>query len=333
MLFWANAHGAFVVGLLLLLAYAAGETLRLLLRQPRALSRPQLRTLYLVAAAGAAATLLNPRGLGLYGYVGTLVGNETIQGLVTEWQPPDPRTIAGGAFALGLLALLACFGLGRRRPTITDVLLVCGLGWMALSSARHVVWFGIVAMPIAAQALAAPRSPLAAPARRAVFAPMNAVVALLLLLPVVVVQPWIKTALPLPEPYQALFAELPGAPQLFSSDTPVAAAEHLRSQPCPGHLFSELGYSSYFIWALPTPAQVFVDPRFELFPDQVWQDYITISQGRDLAALQARYQIACVALDKIYQPRLATAIASDPSWVRTFPNSGQESRSEVWRRR
>jgi hypothetical protein len=151
---WANVHGAFVVGLLLLGAYVAGETLRALLRSPRALGGAALRRLYLVAAASCVAVLLNPEGVGIFGYVRALLGNATIQELISEWQPPTPRSLAGGAFYLGVLAMLAAFALGRRRPSITDVLLVCGLCWMGFTSGRHVVWFALIALPVVAECLA-----------------------------------------------------------------------------------------------------------------------------------------------------------------------------------
>jgi hypothetical protein len=334
MLFWVNVHGAFVVGLLLVAAYTAGETLRRLLRQPRALGWERLRPLYLAAGATLLATLANPLGPGIFGYVRKLLGDAAIQELINEWQPPTPRTLAGGAFYLALLALLAAFAFARRRPSISDVLLACGLGWMAFGSGRHVVWFGIVVMPILAQSLAVPRAPLIGRSNRTpgrvAATGANAVLALGLVGVVLLVQPWFKAVLPLPAPYQALFAAVPGAPGLFSRDTPVAAAEHLRAAPCAGRLFNELGYGSYLDWALYPQAEVFIDPRIELYPYALWQDYISITQGRDLPALlDQKYAVACVLLDRGHQPGLAAALAAAPGWQRSF-GDGQ---SEVWRRR
>src|SRR5262245_43678186 len=131
MILWVNVHGAFVVGLLLVGGYAAGETLRRLLKQPRALSWERLRPLYAAAAATLLATLINPIGPGIFGYVQKLLSDPTIQDLIIEWQPPTPRTVAGAAFYIGVLALMAAFAFARRRPSITDVLLSCGLLWMA----------------------------------------------------------------------------------------------------------------------------------------------------------------------------------------------------------
>src|SRR4029078_12798432 len=103
--------GAFVLGLALVAIVAASETLRRLLRQPRALGWERLRRLYLAAAAPVAATLLNPIGPGIFGYVLKLLTDPPSQGLVNEWQPPTTHGGAGGVFFVSALALRAAFAL------------------------------------------------------------------------------------------------------------------------------------------------------------------------------------------------------------------------------
>lgn len=337
MMFWVNAHGAFVMGLLVTAAFVAGETLRRLMRQPRALHWDQLRALYLTFAAMIAATVINPLGVGVFGYIQLLLQDPPSQSLINEWRSPTPDNLAGAFFYSGILVVIAAFAFARRRPSVTDVLLVCGLAWQAFNGARYVVWFGMAAMPIVAQCLAAPRAVFATPERmaqrisareRGGGTVANAAVALLLVLAVVIFQPWFKPALPLPEPYKELFVAMPVAPQLFSADTPVAATEHLRAEPCDGRLFNEMGYGSYLDWALYPQAQVFIDPRVELYPLELWQDYVKLTEGRDVGDLLARYDIACVLLDRGHQPQLATAMPALPGWQRTFGNE----QSEVWRR-
>jgi hypothetical protein len=333
MVFWVNAHGAFVLGLLVAGAFVAGETLRRLLRHPRALGWLQLRWLYLAAAGMLAATLINPLGVGVFGYVASLLGDKAIQGLINEWQPPDPRSLAGSMFFFSVLALMASFALARRRPTITDVLLICGLAWQAFTGARSVVWFGMAAMPIVAQSLAAPRAVFSiegvtAPRTRGGSA-ANLLLALLLAASFVVLQPWLKPLLPLPAPYRAIFADVPGGPQLFSADTPVAAVDELRARPCDGPIFNEMGYGSYMAWALYPAAQSFIDPRIELFSLNLWQDYAAISRGQGALPSLDRYGVACVFLDRGHQSELAAALEGSTAWERSF----RAGASEIWRRR
>ncbi len=337
MIFWVNVHGAFVMGLLLAAAFAVGETLRRVLRQPRALSWERLQALYLACGAMLLATLVNPLGIGVFGYVLRLLGDTASQQLINEWRTPTPDNLAGMFFYLGLLALIAAFAFARRRPSITDVILACGLAWQAFTGVRYVVWFGMAIMPIVAQSLAAPRAVFTAPGsvpvrisgrERGGGAVANLAVVLALALALVAVQPWFKAALPLPQPYQELFAPLPAAPQLFSADTPVGATEHLRSMPCAGRLFNEMGYGSYLTWALYPATQVFIDPRVELYPLTLWEDYVKLTQGRDVARLLDQYAIRCVLLDRVYQPGLAAAIATLPGWQQSY----SDARSEVWRK-
>ena len=148
----------------------------------------------------------------------------------------------------------------------------------------------------------------------------------LLFIPVLLVQPWFITSLPLPESYwQQARRSSPEGP-LLSADTPVEAAAYLKAHPG-GHLFNEMGYGSYLIWAVPEQG-VFNDPRVELYPFEQWQDYIRISQGFHYAELLDRYGADRVLLDTQLQAGLAQALASDPGWHLEF-SAGQ---AQLWTR-
>jgi hypothetical protein len=338
MSFWVNVHGAFVMGILVAGAFAVGETLRRLLRQPRSLSWPHLRWLYLTCLAMGLATFINPLGIGIYSYLGTMLGDPSSQQLIIEWQTPTPRSLAGGLFYASILTVIAAFAYARRRPTITDVLLICGLAWQAFVGVRYVVWFGMVAMPIVAQALATPRplftlDPAASSApsgrERGGGAVANILVAALLGALVLSAQPWLKPLLPLPAEYTEQFVDLPGAKQLFTVSTPVAAVEHLRAEPCAGRIFNEMGYGAYMAWALYPEAQAFIDPRVELYPLPIWIDYLEVTRGYKLTEHFASYDIACVMLDSELQPGLAEAMPGLAGWRQSF----SDGRSEVWKKR
>ncbi len=335
MLFWVNAHGAFTMGILVSGAFVVGETLSRLLRRPEALNWRLLRPLYLALGGILVATLVNPLGPGIYAYVLDLLTDAPSQRLINEWQSPTPRSLAGAFFYAGVLAVIVGFGFGRRRPGISAMILVCGLAWQAFLGVRYVVWFGMAIMPIMVQSFGPPRTAFgAAPAHRpsrregGAGGPANGLVLLALLLAFAAVQPWFKPALQLPAPYQNLFVDLPGAPLLFTTDTPVAATEHLRAQPCGGNLLNELGQGSYLAWRLYPLNQHFIDPRVELFPLELWDDYIALTEGRRVAALLAQYDIACVILDRGHQPALAAAMPQMTGWQQTFA----DERSAVWRR-
>jgi hypothetical protein len=331
MAFWVNAHGAFMLGLGMVALVAVGETLRRLLHQPEALGWDRLRSLYLVTVATFAATLINPSGTGIFGYVLKLLTDPPSQSLANEWQPPTTHTIAGMVFFISIMALLAAFALARRRPSITDVLLVCAFLWWGWSGQRYVVWYGMLAMPMLVGSLATLRAPRARRASAARMQLPSTLVALILIGMLVAVQPAFKAGLALPQPYKNLFAGVPGAPELYSADTPVAAAEYLRTHPIEGRLFNEMGYGSYLDWALYPSAQVFVDPRVELYPLAIWQDYLAIRDARGYNALLIdKYDVRRVLLDRPLQPLLAAALAADTAhWEREYA----DARAEIYRRK
>ncbi|HEX9374601.1 MAG TPA: hypothetical protein VF897_26530, partial [Roseiflexaceae bacterium] len=303
-------------------ALSADQDDRRSTKLPAAPGWDRLGWLYLAAAATAAATLLNPLGPGIFGYVAKLLTDPPSQGLVVEWQPPTTRGLAGFFFFASILALLAAFALARSRPTITDVLLVCAFLWLAWTGQRYVVWYGMLAMPILAGSLAQTRAPLDRRTQSPRMALPSTLIALTLLAALVAVQPPFKARLGLPAPYRALFADMPGAPELYSADTPVAAAAYLRAHPAEGRLFNEMGYGSYLDWALYPAAQVFVDPRIELYPLAIWQDYLAIRDARDYnAMLIDKYDVRRVLLDKVAMPRLTAALAADQRWQREYADA------------
>ncbi|MBN1888004.1 MAG: hypothetical protein JW850_08430 [Thermoflexales bacterium] len=333
MAFWVNVHGAFILGFALLGAFAAGEALRTALRWPGARSWKAIGWLLLIALLTAAAALLNPQGSRIFGYVLDIMTDKPIQSMIIEWKSPTPEGLANVGFFASILAMLVVWMYSRHRPTPTDVLLVAGFLWLAWGAQRNVIWFGLSAMPILAQAVAGLRVPLPPALLPGALAPapqsrrwLNAAIGLLLFAPLVWVQPWFVERLPLPDRYWDLVLRGSPAGPLLGSDTPVAAAEYLSLHPG-GRLFNELGYGSYLMWAVPEQG-IFIDPRVELYPLEHWQAYAAITRGARYNALLAKYGADRIVLDTVKQPELARSLAADPLWSKEY----EDRRSQIWRR-
>jgi hypothetical protein len=246
------------------------------------------------------------------------------QGLIEEWQSPTPSGIANTAFFILILIVLLVLVYSHYRPTPTEMLLIAGFLWLAWSGQRYVVWFGIVAMPILAKAIAS------LPVKKPSFQPqhnwLNGLIAVLLCIPLLAVQPWFVEQLPLPAVYRTMiWRDIPDGP-LVDVETPVKAADYLRTHPG-GNLFNEMGYGSYLIWALPGQ-QVFIDPRVELYPFEQWQDYIRISRGTRYNELLAKYGADRILLNAALQKELVTALQDDPLWRLEY----EDERAQVWTR-
>lgn len=306
MLLWVNLHGTFT----LLLVLCGGVWLGAVGERWWFGGRRTWRecsALALWSGTALLATLVNPRGIGIWAYVTGLLTNQSVSRLVTEWASPlsaitDPLNL----IFFGLLALLAVMIVRRwRRLTLTDALLLLPFLALALQSVRNILWFGIIATPIAARLLMT-TTPIQR--RRVEVVLLNRLIAGGLALLLIATLPWWKEGLGLP----------PALSNVLSAETPVVATEQLRALPeRPRRLFHEMGFGSYLIWAAPEQ-QVFADPRIELFSYDQWRDYITLGQGKDVDTLAARYGFDGWLLDPVTQADLVTALEQNPRWQREF---------------
>jgi len=323
MVFWVNVHGAFVLGPVLLGAFFVGEGIRAALRGSGALPWRDVGWLGIITVASVLMTAVNPQFVGIYGYVLDLMTDRPSQGLIVEWQSPTPGGIANTVFFVSILLLLLILAYSRYRPTPTESLLLVGFLWLAWSGQRYVVWFGMVAMPILSQALREmlPSRYLSAPAVRN---KLNLVLAVLIWVPVLMVQPWFVEQSPLPQTYWELVLQGVEPGPLLAVETPVGAAEYLRAHPG-GHLFNEMGYGSYLIWAIPDQG-VFIDPRVELYPYEQWLDYVRIGRGIRYNELLAEYGVDRVLLNIDRQEELSHALAGDVAWNKEY----EDQYAQIW---
>lgn len=325
MVFWVNTHGAFVLGLLLIGACAVGDGLRWLGNRGDAEARQRVVSLIAVGLATGLATLVTPLGLGMLPYM-LLMTRHPNQNVVVDWLHPTLDEPINRLFYGAILVLLVVLATSRRRPPLAELLALCGLIWLAWTMQRSVTWFGLLAGPLLvsylprggqrdAPAMAQPQSPV-----------LNGLLLTIIVAPLVMVQPWLVTRLPLPEAVRSRVHETTAAGPLLAADTPIGATDYLRRHPG-GRLFNELGYGSYLAWALPDQP-VFFLPHVESFPPSLVQDYIAISNGRRAPELLASYGADRVLLSLAEQRGLSEALAATPAWTREYA----DQQSEIWRR-
>jgi hypothetical protein len=325
MVFWVNAHGAFITGLVMIGIFFVGEAVRTLFKGEGALAWKQVGWIGGAGLLSGLATVINPRWFGIFAYVLDLMTDRPSQRLIEEWQSPTPAGIANTIFYVSILLLIAALAYTRFRPTPTALLLLVGFLWLAWSGQRYVIWFEIIAMPIICQALA--QLPIKMPKLTPQRNWLNVVLVVVIFIPILMVQPWFVEGMPLPERYWAMIQRGSPAGPLVDTATPVKATEFLRQHPG-GKLFNEMGYGSYLIWAVPDQG-VFIDPRVELYPYEQWQDYIEINRGYRYNELLAAYGADRILLDKNIQPDLSTALAADPAWQLEY----EDEISQLWKQK
>jgi hypothetical protein len=267
---------------------------------------------------------INPRHIEIVGYVMDLLTDKPSQKLIVEWQSPSPAGIANIIFFMSILLFIVILAYTKKRLTPTEVLLVMSFLWLAWSGQRYVVWYGLVGIPVLMKMIQGlPFStPHLVPQRNW----LNWVIAVILFLPVLLVQPWFVERFPLPERYWKLVIRNSLAGPLLGVETPVDPVEYLRDHPG-GKIFNEMGYGSYLIWALPEQG-VFIDPRVELYPYEQWEDYIRITNGAQYNELLEKYGVDRILLDTELQSELARVLKKDPTWELEY----ESERTELWRK-
>ena len=299
---WANLHGSFPVGWVLVGA-ALGDALR---------GRDRRRVLVLLGllAAHPLLALVSPHGIHNYGQLVDHLANASIyRALILEWQPPGG---AGGLqqFPLHLLALVGLLSFlprVNRRELEALLLLVAGLA-LGYASRRFLPLLGLMVVPgIAANLTRWVRE--AAP-RFSGFAGAGALlVASGLLVPVV----WgVRTAAP---------------PHLLRRpDAPLrAAAFFARNAPAGSRLFNPFNAGPWLLWRAVCSRRctdgrlrIYIDPRNNLGADAL-ERYLEVRADPARFEQEARslaINLVLVDLSDGRDRALGAHLDRDPTWRR-----------------
>ena len=301
MVLWANLHGAFVVGVGLLVIEVAAAVWRR--------DRPGAGRYLLVTAASVAALLVNPWGPRVLGYAVSLPANSTVTQVVSEWGPATLRQPAGALIlvAIGVLvvALVRAPSPERAPEQLLRMALLAGL---ALWTVRAGAWFGL-ALPVALCALArADRAPVAS-AERGVPVLSGLVLALLAGM-LVAASPPLRDVLPGSRP------ELRAAP--------VAAAAWLAANPQPGRMFNYQPWGSYLEFRLGPGVPVGFDSRVEVPPADRWARYQAVVAGRwDAERLLDEWRVDHVVTCRRGTPALIELLEASGRWRLAFSSDDE----------
>jgi hypothetical protein len=299
-LFWANAHGGFVIGWVAVGAYCA-EALFLRWRGRPAAGE---RRLWMVAAAVVAASALNPNGLGVVQVLADY-RRSPLQSALTEWQRTNYWEVSAFNAVLYGAALTLLWARGKTR--FVDWLLFGLFAVAALSAVRNIFLIALIGPVILAVYF---------PWKRAL--PVAAEFAVAALLAAAVV--W-KCLNPMSFQFRA-----------DDSDLPKGAAEFLLAHHVTAPMFNTYVEGGYLIWKLWPQCRVFTDGR--ALSESAFQESVRIqgnadsAGGRSAAQLLADYGIEVILVNGFeyfsgavnYLP----AALSDPSqkeWKLVFQDS------------
>ncbi len=281
---WANLHGGFIGGLLLIALVAAGLALDRWREHPSAVERPQLLLLILVGIlAVGTVTVTTPLGDEIWSYILSF-RNPAIARISSEWQPAFERPRAVAYLGIAMAFALWLWWRSPSPRALTPVLVSVGFLAFAGFSVRNLVF---VAPAIALQIACS------APARRAP-RPRSAI-ALAAVGTLLAGLVWIGSFSP------PVNARPLGSPLLRY------AAAH---PPQHGRIASYAGVGSYLLWRAPhTP--VVLDGWLEHFSASELRSTYSVLNG-EVAHLPRNLK----------RLRIGAAIANQPRAIRALKRHG-----------
>jgi hypothetical protein len=291
---WANLHGSFFLGPLLVgLAWL----------QDRHERSDRARETLLVAVVSALATGSTPFGYDVWRYAWDLSTNPHITRFVTEWRPPSLGDPDGLAFFASAIAVAVVVARAKERLAWPALLWLGVFFVMALPAVRGIYWWALAVPPILAglpEHTSRRRSNLGMPA-------LNTAIAATVLVVGIALSPWWRTS---------------GDFRHLLTDAPIGATQQLTRVMSPGdRVFAAQRYGSWLEFHFPRNP-VFVDTRFELFPGRIWRDYATVSHGLDgWQGVLDRWHVDVLVASRLDQRDLIPRLRTDPAWRLTYADN------------
>jgi len=275
---WANVHGGFIWGFLLLLAFIAGNGIDIFLKRENVMDGKRLGKMAFWTLVSAFAIALNPNGLSLWKLPFYTIGVSIRS--ITEWGSPDFHQIGLHPILWMVFLLIAGFASNRNRFSWVDILKMIGFSYMAFVSQRSIGPFVIIAAPIIINSL----SPLweewtttfeerfsrfykSKPGK---LVPASIAITLNLLILALFVSITILRVVSV------------STPQDVHKGLPHNAVEWLRENQPEGRMFNAYNWGGYLQWELPE-YPVFIDGRADLYGERLINDWWTVVNARDEA--------------------------------------------------
>lgn len=273
MILWANLHGGFAIGFIMLGAYLVGSACEAVFLSDGAVRNrmkrvwPGIRALTGVTLLSVLAVSVNPQGPSLLLYPFQTVSIGALQDYIQEWQSPDFHSPQAQPYAWMLLATALALALSRLRKGAAELLLTFGFAYLSLVAARNIATFALVASPVLSRHSADAISRISwrsdsKPLAPAVTRLLNAFLILVIFAGLAV---W-----SLPHLTEA------GIGPVLVDRFPVEAVDYLaRAEPA-GPLVHSYNWGGYLIWRLWPNYRTYVDGRTDLFGGELLNEYLVV---------------------------------------------------------
>jgi hypothetical protein len=147
---WANLHGGFLFGLVLIGFYIVGDGIAMVLERGKPEDRGALVRHASLLSAALVGSCLNPVGPRILPHVMGYLGKTWLVDMTVEYRSPDFHGAYGREFLLVLLVSALVLALVRRRMSWSHVVAFLGTTAFALHSMRNIPLWALTALPLVA---------------------------------------------------------------------------------------------------------------------------------------------------------------------------------------
>ena len=323
-LLWANLHGGFVAGLLLLsLVIVTTAIVRWLSDRQRLfasrLDEPlfswaHLKRLAVITAVSAGVTLLNPYGWRLQAEIIDSLSNRFMLDTLQEWQPLSMAGVAGRRYAVYLAGLGVATVLWYRRTE--PVRWVVGVVFLAFSfrHMRNIPFFLIVSVPLCAELLSEGVARLRrrwpggdVVAKRGSFAAAAVIAGALI---------WLG-----PEHlHRIMLSGIRPAEYFKETSYPIEAVEWMQANrnQIGQRLYNDYAYGGFLLWWMPG-TRIFIDGRMPAWQSgerAILRDYMALTGADPDFSILTKYSVDWALVKK--QTPLEEGLARDTAWSRVY---------------
>jgi hypothetical protein len=290
MLVWANVHGGFLLGLVLIGIYWLASILPPLEGEVVAAgpTRRRARDLTWVGAACALASLVNPYGWKLYVHIYSYLSNQFIMAHNLETQSPDFHGLAQQCFLLLLLTSVVVFVVRARKLRMSQLLVALFAIYSALCAVRNLPTSSILLVLTTGPLV--PSSSARGFVRQMVATELNQRGHL-----------WPIAAIIVTGCIAANGGRI-GSTQIMNAHfgphrMPVAAVNYLEGGPIPSPILSPDYWGGYLIYRLFPRSKVVLDDRHDLYGEDFMRSYLRMLNGdRGWEEFLHQHSAACLLL-------------------------------------
>jgi hypothetical protein len=296
-LFWAQVHGACVMGLALVAVWIGGRTLTHWTSRERGevqTRSSEIRTALAALGLCIAAVLVTPHAITHFSYSALTMNLGGLR-YTSEWQPPKALSLEVPDVHIYLLfvGVVALLARTRRRADWAEIALFTALSMLAFSGARHIPLACVAAAPLIANCLAANSS------RAAAICPA--------------IQAAVPVTLATGVAVLALSWSTFGRIQTrYAAAEPVIGGRALACLASATRVFTTYNTGSYVLWSGPDHLRVFIDSRADVYGDEIIESALRAQSGRDWQALFDDQAIDAAVVAP--SDPLAKALQHDTAW-------------------